>query len=102
MHKDLKAHANKEGLRNEGRLQTINIQRQDKSEEKTREEKTREEKKRKEKSKKEKWNDRLTFFSNKEDVDYFTSNSFQFMVDVLFAPYLAAIFQQNILHRSSS
>ena len=40
--------------------------------------KTRDEEKRK---------DRLTVFSNKEDVDYFTSNSFHFMVDALFAPY---------------
>ena len=81
MHKHLKVYANKEGSRTEGKLQTINIQGQDK---RKREEKRREEKRREEKRK-----DKLTVLSNKEDVDYFTSNSFHFMVDVLF---VAAIF----------
>ena len=76
MHKHLKVYANKEGSRTEGKLQTINIQGQDK---RKREEKRREEKRK----------DKLTVLSNKEDVDYFTSNSFHFMVDVLF---VAAIF----------
>ena len=71
MHKHLKVYANKEGSRTEGKLQTINIQGQNKR---------RREEKRK---------DKLTVLSNKEDVDYFTSNSFHFMVDVLF---VAAIF----------